>query len=326
MVDLDCQSPENLANSLPESQTEARRLFSLFEAKTYPDLASPDAQLDKLVSDITLELRSLQSTQAWQEDVDVLVFGLKNIKNEQFKAWNDALPPVSAPKNPASANGSMSLLMPLLSLVLFLALMGGGAYLYRELQSLRQSLEEMENHLLERYTRLDGRIDSMTPAKDYQSLLLRFNFLNEQLAALLQEVNVLKTRNAHKMTAEELYAKRTEHLESYVFNPDVQIYYARILPGISSFEQADFKTEPSRDRIYKIEINLNNPQQAVFSITDRREYHQMALLHADKMLAPACLFANTPYNDSRILTLEPGYLEKKAAQWMILKKAKIAFE
>ena len=104
------------------------------------------------------------------------------------------------------------------------------------------------------------------------------------------------------------------------------MHYVKYLPDINGFNPAEFRTEPTRDSIYKLEISLENPNQATFGVVGRSEYHTVALLNADDMLANACEYANPPYNDTRIITHENGIAEKRGEVWVILKKAAISFE
>ncbi len=330
---LSCLSLENLQASLPVGADQAIYFFKLFQRKTYKSYGKNklEARLNKLIIDIETELLKLYRGQAWEEDVQVLMIELNSLREDRLagrisgavsEPSPEATLDVSAQSEP---NPQSKKYMPIVYFIL-LILAGGIGFLIWQNQQLKQQLLEIEDQFQERYSRLDNRLDTTTPVKDYQSLLLKFNFLNDQLNALVQEIVVLKNRNQYKITAEEIYAQRTEHLESYTFNPEVQIYYGKFRPDQGGFTPQEFKTEPSRDSIYKIEINLEDPDQAIFGIVNRSEYHQVALANADRMLAPACEYANEPYNDSRIITLEKGLLEQKEGRWVILKRAKISFE
>lgn len=338
-VNLNCNTLASLKASIPEDAPEALRIFTLFEKLLYKSYGKDKLQqrTDKLLKDLETELRKSRKDAAWRDNVNALMLGLKIIKNDYIRDWgkqkqkkqeNAAIDDTDNDKFNFKTKNPYQITTPMwiVIIIMFLLSLAGMYFLYKQNQDLKTLLSEQEENLIEKYARVDNRIDTMTPSKDFQALLLKFNFLNEQLTALIKEVQILQKRNQHKMSAEELFAKRTEHLESYNFNPNFQIYFAKIRPNSLAFEMGDFKTEPSRDSIYKIEINLQNPNQAVFSILGRSEYHQLALTHHDKMLAPACQYANEPYNDSRITTLENGILEKKEDKWVILKKAKISFE
>ncbi len=340
-VNLNCSTLATLKTSIPEDAPEALRVFTIFEKLLYKSYGKDklEQRTDKLLRDLETELRKSKKDATWRDNVNALMLGLKIVKNDYIRDWDtNKQNPKKQQTNEKSTIDSNNINlntknpyqittpMWIVIIIMFLLSLAGMYFLYKQNQDLKILISEQEEHLIEKYVRVDNRIDTMTPSKDFQALLLKFNFLNEQLTALIKEVQILQKRNQHKMSAEELYAKRTEHLESYNFNPNLQIYFAKIRPNSLAFEMGDFKTEPSRDSIYKIEINLQNPNQAVFSILGRSEYHQLALAHHDKMLAPACNYANEPYNDSRITTLENGILEKKEDKWVILKKAKIAFE
>jgi hypothetical protein len=337
-IGLDCQTFDGLQNSLPRDAYEAHRLFTVFRPLLYKSYGKDklNQRLNKLLKDLEMELRKSRKGTEWENNVNALMLSLKVVKNDYLRDWKEKkinptakdIPKETEIKNNTNTENPYQITtqMWILIIIMFLISLGGLGFLYKQNQEMKVMLESQEEILLDKYARMDHRIDTMTPTRDYQALLLKFNFLNEQLTALVHEVQILQKRNEHKMSAEELYAKRTEHLESYNFNPNLQIYFAKIRPNSTAFEIGDLKTEPSRDSIYKIEINLKNPHQAVFSILVRSEYHQVALQHADKMLAPACQYANEPYNDSRIVNIEDGILEKKEDRWVIFKKAKIAFE
>jgi hypothetical protein len=173
---------------------------------------------------------------------------------------------------------------------------------------------------------LDNRIDATPNLKDFNALLLKVTFLNEQLNIAIQELMVLKTRNELKISPQELYAKRTEHLEKQSLNPNIQIYYGKLRPDLQGFLVQDLKTEPSRDSIFKIEVQTQEPHQAFLSITDRSEFHHISLNHAPQMLDVACSYELAPYNDTRIIVLDKGLLQLHEGKWLIIKKVQIAFE
>ena len=198
--------------------------------------------------------------------------------------------------------------------------------MYWQTQQLKQQILEMDEQFHEKYTRLDNRLDNTTPVHDYKSIVLKLNFLTDQIQALVEEVNVLKNRNEHKMTAEELYAKRTEHLETYQYNPDVQIYYAKYDKSVGGFQQVQFQTEPNRENIYKIEIDIENQSRATYTIVDRSEYQSLALTYQSSMLEPATEYVNYSNNPFRAVNVEAGIIENQGDNWIILQKAKIAFE
>lgn len=332
---LSCLNLESIAQSIPPDFQTAEKFFKLLASKKYESFGKNKLQvrLNKLIDDIQTELSKLYQDPTWKNDLQVLMLSLKEIKNTQLNPQislkeetaeilpeNEQIPINQTTTNPKTDNS-----MPIVYFIL-LVLIGCIGFLVWQNQKLKAQIEELDENYMERYSRLDNRMDTMTSIKDFQSLLLKFNFLNEQLNTLIHEVVILKNRNENKMTAEELYAKRTEHLENYTYNPTIQIYYARLDPIHANFQFQEFKTEPDKEHLYKIEINLENPKQALFSVVQRSEYHQLALLQAGKMLLPACQYINEPYNDSRIITIEPGILEKKENDWVIHRKAKVAFE
>jgi hypothetical protein len=332
---VDCRSLETIEQTIPIEYSEASFIFKMFKGKAYKSYGENklETRLNKLLKDLNTELNKVNRDRDWQENVNTLHVQLSETKTEilaklrqgTYQKAETQTNLNSTPKDTKPTN-STNFMSILITILLFLILAGGIGYLYWQNQQLQTQIAEIEEQFQEKYSRLDNRIDAMTPIQDYKSLLLKFNFLNDQVNALIQEMMILKTRNEHKMSVKELVAKRTEYLEGYTYNPNLQIYYAKIRRDRGFFDPLEFKTEPSRDSIYKIEINLNNPDQANFSVVTRNEFHQIALSNAPLMLAPACDYANEPYNDSRIVTLDNGLLEKKDMGWVIIKKAKIAFE
>ncbi len=335
-VSLDCRSLLSLREGIPADNTQATYFFSLFEDKTYASYGKNKLRqrVDKLISDIEVELKKLKSGSEWREGVQVLLLELKNMKNRLLEASRppstetspetETLFETGPPSNPSSSDISSTHMTILYTLIILLA--GGLFYLYWQNRQLQQELLDYEDDLDQKYSRLDNRMDTSTPIKDYQSLVLKFNFLNDQLNAVIQEVQILKNRNQYKMSAEELFAQRTEHLETYTHNPSVQIYYAKPQANQNYLEPQALATEPSLDHIYKVEINLEDPDQAYLKIVDRREYHHKALKHPEEMLSHFCDYSHEPYNHTRILSIEPGLLEKKNQNWILLKKTRVTFE
>lgn len=332
---IDCYDLEAIRASIPTDFQKATIFFNLFAPKTYEDFGKNklEARLNKLVDDLNTELNQLYNDRAWRQNMEAFQLELKSSKDvllKQARENPDKRP--EAETKPLDKSNVQSIPIsdkeetPMIIYFVLLLMIACLAYLVWQLQVFKRDLSDSIDTFQERYSRLDNRQDTFVSHKDYQSLLLKFNFLNEQLNVLVQEISVLKNRNEHKMSAEELLAKRTEHLETYSFNPQVQIYYARANPDRSVIPLENLKTEPSKEAYLKMEIDLENPNQAVFGIVDRSEYHHLALKHSESLLAPYCEYANDPYNDSRIITLEKGLIEKKDKYWQVLLKAKIAFE
>ncbi|NJO00830.1 MAG: hypothetical protein HC880_03275 [Bacteroidia bacterium] len=271
---MDCRDLDALTYSIPPEAENSQRFFASFRLKQYQSYGRDklDARLNKLVQDMETELSKISADRAWQEGLAVLMIELKNTKDELVQQLinketesaevSEKAPTLVRPEGPTHQSNLSRKNMPLIYFFL-LILTGGIGFLVWQNQQLKKQLADLEDQMQEKYSRLDNRMDTMTPVRDYQSLLLKFNFLNDQLNALVQEIVVLKNRNQYKITPEQLYAQRTEHLESYEFNPNVQIYYAKFRPDRLLFDPQEFKTEPSRDSIYKIEIDLENPEQAI---------------------------------------------------------------
>lgn len=343
---ISCNSLAELGNSISEEAKEAAMIFKTFQRLTYESYGKGklSIRLDKLIADIETEVKKISKDAARNEEVKKLTNALKRLKQEnltnlqsgiktdpisadtleEFKGEQRVDPPVVIENNEENTKHQNT--MNFILILIFLVILGGLAFLAWQNQQMKKIIGEMEDQFIEKYSRVDNRIDMMTPHRDFQSMLLKINFINDQLNAIVQEIAVLKNRNEFKMKPEELVAKRTEHLESYTYNPNVQIYYARIRPNSMVFYQEDLKTEPSKEYIYKIEINLHDPEQAIYSIVDRNEFHPLALANPHILLETVCEYANSPNNAYRIVTLEPGLVEKKENNWFVLKKARLTFE
>lgn len=331
---LKCKSIESLFSSIPPESSQALLIFNMFRNKAYESFGKNkvNIRLNKLIKDIQTELTKLNRSSQWNENVQVLQVQLGEIKTEILaKIQNNTYQPEKSETTPQNTSKPQKTQnteeMPIYLLIFILLLLAGGiGFLAWQNQELKKQIIELEELQIEKYSRLDNRIDTLTPVRDFQALLLKFNFTNEQLNALIQEVMVMKQRNEYKISAQELYSKRTEHLEKQSFNPDVQIYYTKYRPDLQGFSIQDFKTEASRDSIYKIELNINYPNQAIISITDRSEFHQVAIANYQIMLTPVCDYELEPYNDTKILSLEKGIIEKKESHWQVVKKMKVAFQ
>lgn len=337
-----CENIDILGQSIPQNAKESSRLYRVFKSKAYNSFGKAKLipRLDKLIDDIKVELFKLKPRDNdWQLTVNTLINELRVVREtsiERIQKGEKRHQDSFLDENPNTTNDNtsnqaqtnntfLSQTEMIIVIIIGLGLAGGIVYLVLQNTQLKTQLEEMEDFFQERYSRLDNRIDTKTSVQDYQSLMMKFNFMNEQLNASMHEISVLRNRNKNKISAEELVAKRTEHLESYEYNPSIQVYYTKFRPDLNMFLSEEFKTEPSRDSIFKIEVNLADPREASFKITDRSEYHQIALANPENMLQP-CEYLHEPYNDDKIINLEHGLLEKKEKGWVIIKKAKIAFE
>lgn len=212
-----------------------------------------------------------------------------------------------------------------LLIILFIPCIGGVFFLAWQNQQLRQKLVDTEERFFEKYQRLQQEFNHYTTQTEHQHLELKMRFLNEQLSAAIQEISILKTHNQYKMSPQELAARNSEHLEVQNFNPDIKIYYAKWNADKHQFDSEDFRTEPSIHHFYKIEVNLNQPEQAKVSIVSRSEYHYLALANPHILLDPVCQYEQKPYNDQRILTDIAGTLKKKDSAWTVREKVVISF-
>ena len=354
---LRCQDLASLENSLPTTSKQASGIFKVFKNKNHSTFGKGklEARTDKFLRDLNAELSKLNRDRAWQENVQILQTQLAEIKKQTLEqllkvsyeksnptAQADSLaekiaqqnnikdnkssesPPNSNPKEQSST--MFSYLFVFFALLMFVATGGGFYFLYWQIKQLQEQASHQEEQLLDQIAHLESQLPSFTLVRDFQTINPKINILNDQLNVAVQEIMILKSRNENKPTMEELYAKRTEHLETLRYNPNLRVHYVKYRPDINGFNPQEFRPEPTRDSLYKLEINLENPNQAIFGIVGRSEYHNVALANADLMLAPACEYANPPYNDSRIITHVHGVAEKRGEAWVILKKAEIIFE
>ncbi len=340
---LNCQNLVNLENSIPPNAESALSLFDAFRDKKYSSYGKGklEQRLNKLISDISVELKKKKPNDpVWNESIKVLLIELNTIRDEKISTvkTNNLNSQQNPEDNPTSSlesdtdndsenqegskqNNSISSMIVYFILLIMLA---GIGFLVYQNQQIKKQISESEEEWQEKYSRLDNRIDTMTPVKDYKSMILKINYMNDQVTAMMQEIIVLQQRNEYKMTPEELFAKRTEHLETYTYNPNIQIYYARLQGNY--FVNYEFKTEPNKEYIFKIEIDLEDTNQAVFKVVDRSEYHHWAIENDISMLRPICDYTHKLNNAYKIINLDSGLLEKKDNIWVVVKKAKITFE
>lgn len=348
-IQLECGTLDLLESSIPGELTGTSNQFRILKTPTYRSYGDNKlrARLNKMLSEIIKALKNIKTNDAtWKTKVDAsLEADLRAIMNDKIKqaeegklvsndrgltntSIDNSLENNDTDNNLTNDNSNTKnqKMSPILFIILVVILIAGIAFMYYQNNQLKQQILDLDETLHEKYSRLDNRLDTMTPVKDHKAMQLKFNFINDQVSAMIQEIGVLKQRNEHKMTAKELYAKRTEHLESYEYNPDIQIYYARYDIDSQGFKQMEFKTEPDRESIYKIEINLGENIKASYSIIDRSEYHQLALTYHTAMLEPITEYVNFKNNPSRIINVEYGDLEKQGEIWRPTQKVKIGFE
>ncbi len=355
LANLRCDNIDALGQSIPREYRQAVSIYNLFRPKHYNTFGKGklDARLDKFQKDLNTELTKLNRDRVWQNNVQILQGQLTDIRTKSLRQIKDGTyqtpqgtsldtladrvaqpkpinttPPTNTNQpETKQASTSTGIGYVVVFLILLFLLTGGAcAFLYWKIQELQKEVAEKDEQIKEKINQVESKLPLFTPLKEYQALPPQLGFLNEQINAVAQEVLVLKTRNEFKPTMDELYAQRTEHLEGIRYNPNVRLHYVKYRPDIHGFNPAEFRNDPSRDSIYRFELNPENPTQATFSIVQRSEYHQIALLNADEMLAGACEYANPPYNDNRIITHENGIAEKRGEVWVVLKKAIILFE
>ncbi|TAE71637.1 MAG: hypothetical protein EAZ85_10515 [Bacteroidetes bacterium] len=330
---MDCIVLDSIGKKIPEGYQEAKRLWLTFLNKSYASYGrKTKARTSKLIKDLNTELTKLSNRGEWLGNLQAFQVQLSETNNEIYQQLQQG----TYIRNPTEKQDDKNInintkkeenKMPAIYVILlFLILAGGIAYLVWQNKKLQEQLAEIDDQNIERYSRIDNRLDAFTPLGEHKAILLRLNFLNEQLSAINEEVMVLKTRNQYKISPHELHTKRTEHLEKPVFLPDMQVYYAKFSTEKNGFDAQYFITEPTSLHIFKISINLNYPAQAMIRLVERSEFQQNALENPEELLEQVCVFANEPNNDARIINLENGLLEKKNNIWIVVKKIKISFE
>lgn len=342
---IDCSTLEAIEQTIPEDYKATNRFYNLFKKKRYRSYGRGklDRRLEKLIKDINIELQKTRQDTAWTNRLAKLVERLMKVKDlaiqgKNVEAVNEKSDTVqqktnSTPntkqkeKTPKQTEDSpMSIFLSIVSLLAAIAL---GVMAYRFMQKLneiQEQIADLDEAFKEKYSRLDNRIDTMTPVRDFRSIFPQIQQINDDIHALGQEIQLLRTRNQFKISPEELYAKRTEHLETHSYSPEIRIYYAKFHPEQNGFAHQEFHTEPSKEFIYKIEISTQNPLEASYQVVSRNEYHHLALNYEGSMLAPAADYLNRPVNAYRIITKKPGKIKREENNWVIVEKAQLAFE
>jgi hypothetical protein len=337
----DCQSIRALEASLTEARTQ--RFVALFKDKYYRSYGRNKLRqrLDKLIDDMVAYLRSIDRNDAvWVESVRVLAIELRTLKddslyqitqpNDSIQAQNNIPPHSSARKQAQSSN-------PMIVYIILLILAACAGFLAYQNQQLRKQLEGLEADFQEKYSRLDNRLDTMTPIKEHKALILRVNYISEQINAQQQELDYFLQGNAPAQKPQpptdypqEEQLKATpqapapQPIEVLDLHPERQVYYGA--PQEDVFDSKRFLTEPDALHCYKIEIDLQNPELASYTIVARPEYQQQVLNHPEELLSPFCEYTHQPEEARRVLNLEPGTLEKQDGHWRVIKKIKVAFE
>ncbi|WP_299459300.1 hypothetical protein [uncultured Microscilla sp.] len=344
---IDCSSLEAIEQTIPEDYRATNRFFNLFKKKRYRSYGRGKLgrRLEKLIKDINTELQKTRQDAAWTNKLAKLIERLIKVKDlviqgksvnsihETSDTSQQANVPTSTTqqkpkeKTPKQTDDRpMSIFLSIVSLIAVIAL-GVMAYrFFQKLNEIQEQIADLDEAFKEKYSRLDNRIDTMTPVRDFRSVFPQIQQLNDDIHALGQEIQLLRTRNQFKISPEELYAKRTEHLETHSYSPEIRIYYAKFHPEQNGFMHQEFHTEPSKEYIYKIEISTQNPLEASYQVVSRNEYHHLALNYEGSMLAPVAEYLNRPVNAYRIITKKPGKLKREENTWVITEKAQLAFE
>lgn len=343
---VDCSSLEAVEGSIPDDYKATNRFFKLFKRKRYRSYGRGklNRRLGKLIKDIRTELQKVRHDTAWNNGLARLMTDLNKTREQAVNSTQpksnkqqtedtaktiqkaDTEETIQQPKKNTPNQTEDNTMSTILSIIAILALGGLAYFFYQKMNELKQQIADLDEAFREKYSRLDNRIDMMTPIQDFRSVFPQIQQVNGDVNALNQEIQLLKTRNQFKISPEELYAKRTEHLETHHYNPEIQIYYAKFTKDLNGFTQDNLRTEPSKEHIYKVEINVENPNEAIYQIVNRNEYHHLALNYEGSMLAPANEYLNRPVNAYRIVTKKPGKLMKENDTWIITEKAHLEFE
>lgn len=342
---IDCSTLETIEESIPEEYKATARFFRLFKKKRYGSYGSEQKKLarrlEKLIKDINTELSKVRKDTAWNNRLTGLIVDLDKVKVRTISGNDDSNHATDTTNTSQQTNtvqqtkkttpkktgdSPMSIFLSIVSLLAAGAL-GYMAYTFRQkLEEITEQLDNLDEAFKEKYSRLDNRIDTMTPVRDFRTIDPQIQQIHGDIQAIVQEIQLMRTRNQFKISPEELYAKRTEHLETHSFNPEIQIYYARFDKDQNGFNHNDFRTEPDKEHLYKIEISVDNPIEAMFQIVSRNEYHHLALNYEGSMLAPAAEYLNRPVNAYRIITKKPGKVVREQNSWIITEKAALEFE
>ena len=340
---IDCSSLDAIEVSIPEEYKATSRFFKLFKRKRYRSYGRGklDRRLEKLIKDIDVELKKVRKDTSWENQRQQLIASLNQTKNNLLNPTTDLNTNADSTSKTQESNTNQpstqtkkdtpkqtedNTMSTVLSIVAILALGGLAYFFYQKMNEFQQQIADLEEAFREKYSRLDNRLDMMTPMNDFRSVFPQIQQLNNEINGLEQEIQVLKTRNQFKISPQELYAKRTEHLETHHYSPEIQIYYAKFSKDQNGFAHEDFKTEPTKENIYKLEINVEDPNEAFYQIVSRNEYHHLALNYEASMLAPANDYLNRPLNAYRIVTKKPGKAQKENNVWIITEKAQLEFE
>ncbi len=327
-----------IEKGIPKGCEDGKKIFDIFKNKQYIGQGSLSQRIDKLCKNINTELSKLSKREDWRKIVTTFYQQLKENRQEieknlaentyQFPTdtTTTAIPNTSnnSPKNTTNSNTSQDTMAIFIAFFLFLACGAGIYYLLLQIQKLQQQVKNLQEDFWEKYSRLDNRLDIYTPLNDHKATLIQYQYQAQQIEQIIQQIQVLQQRNQYKISPEEIFAQNTQHLEPQKNLSEMKLYYGYFEHGI--FHGKYFRTEPTQNHFFKIEINLHFPQTATYKIVERSEYQQLPLQNHTQLLAPVCTYANPPYNDAKIMNLEEGILEKKEDYWIIKRKLKISFE
>ncbi len=326
-----------IEKGIPSACEDAKKIFDAFKNKQYIGQGTLQQRIDKLCKNINTELSKLARREDWLKTVHTFYQQLKenrqeiekNLAENNYQFPTDTLTTQipttkNTTKNPLDNTSSQDTMAIFVAFFLFLACGAGIYYLTQQIKMLQQQVKDLQEDFWEKYSRLDNRLDIYTPLNEHKATLIQYQYQAQQIEQIIQQIQILQQRNQYKMSPEELFAQRTQHLEPHKNPPEVKLYYAYW--ENNCFHTKYFRTEPTQNHFFKIEINLNSPQVATYKIVERSEYQQLPLQNAEQLLAPMCLYANPPYYDAKIVNLEEGILEKKEDFWVIKRKLKISFE
>lgn len=341
---LDCQSLNTLEQTIPERYPDALHIFRVFKSKKYLSYGKGklNTRLDKLIQDLGSELLKLKKDDnIWEDRVKIFLSNLEKLKDDGIAIAQGRTPTTSgdeemqSPDSDASTKNSFGnmVMIYFASFFVFMSLI----FLLWNTFQLQKKIDQINEIYSEKYSRLDNRLDFSAHKSDLvffkQELDVVIKKLEnvEQKVRELSKVKVIQQPQAtkvkeKKISSQQLHAQRTTHLEEFHINPEVQIYYAKPDFEEPFFPWENLQDNPSQEHIYKLEINLKNPAQAVITIVNRDEYHDKAMLEDEKYLSLFCEYVQHHNNPSKIITNEAGILNRNQDGWELHQKIKISLE
>lgn len=341
---LDCQSLSTLEQTIPERYPDALHIFRVFKSKKYLSYGKGkvNTRLEKLIQDLGNELIKLKADDdIWEDRVKIFLSNLEKLKDDGIAIAQGRTPTTSNDENLTSSDSDASpkksfgnmVMIYFASFFVFMSLI----FLLWNTFQLQKKIDQLNEIYSEKYSRLDNRLDFSAHKSDLVFFKQELDIVIRKLENLekkvkelpkvqvIQQAQPVKVKEK-KVSSQELHAQRTTHLEEFHINPEVQIYYAKPDFEKPFFPWENLQDNPNQEYIYKLEINLKNPAQAVVTIVNRDEYHDKAMVEDEKYLLLFCDYIQKHNNPSKIVTNEAGILNRNQDGWELHQKLKISLE